>query len=114
MTGSKKRRRQEAKAAAEGDEAPQLIAPEKKTPPLDTSKWPLLLKHYDTLNVRTAHYTPIPQGCSPLKRSLVEYIRWVRSLRGDCPTPCPLSPASFPFPSHYCAIIVSCILAKWH
>jgi len=69
-------RRQEAKAAAEGDEAPQLIAPEKKTPPLDTSKWPLLLKHYDTLNVRTAHYTPIPQGCSPLKRSLVEYIRY--------------------------------------
>ena len=52
-----------------------MIVPEKKVPPLDTSKWPLLLKHYDRLNVRTAHYTPIPQGCSPLKRALVEYIR---------------------------------------
>jgi hypothetical protein len=54
-----------------------MIVPEKKNPPLDTSKWPLLLKHYDQLNVRTAHYTPIPQGCSPLKRTLLEYIRSV-------------------------------------
>jgi H/ACA ribonucleoprotein complex subunit 4 len=75
-TGSKKRRRKaEAAGTAEEDDTPQLIAPEKKVPALDTSKWPLLLKHYDQLNVRTAHYTPIPQGCSPLKRPLVEYVR---------------------------------------
>lgn len=42
---------------------------------MDPSKWPLLLKNYDALNVRTGHYTPIPQGCSPLKRALIEYIR---------------------------------------
>ena len=46
------------------------------TPALDTSKWPLLLKNYDQLNVRTGHYTPIPAGHSPLKRPLQEYIRY--------------------------------------
>jgi H/ACA ribonucleoprotein complex subunit 4 len=28
------------------------------------------------LNVRTGHYTPIPNGCSPLKRPLDEYIKY--------------------------------------
>jgi H/ACA ribonucleoprotein complex subunit 4 len=30
-----------------------LIKPDKSAPALDTSKWPLLLKNYDKLNVRT-------------------------------------------------------------
>ncbi len=46
-----------------------------QTPELDTSEWPLLLKNYDKLNVRTAHFTPLPMGCSPLSRPLREYIR---------------------------------------
>lgn len=47
------------------------------TPPpkLNTSQWPLLLKNYDKLNVRTNHYTPLPFGCSPLKRDIKEYVR---------------------------------------
>lgn len=45
-------------------------------PKLDTSKWPLLLKNYDKLNVRTGHYTPIPAGSTPLKRSLKEYMSY--------------------------------------
>ncbi len=53
-----------------------MIKPEPKTPALDTSRWPLLLKHYDALNVRTSHYTPIPQGNSPLKRPYQEYLRY--------------------------------------
>lgn len=53
-----------------------MIKPSSKTPALDTSKWPLLLKNYDALNVRTAHFTPIPVGCSPLKRPLAEYLRY--------------------------------------
>ncbi|KAK9761548.1 centromere/microtubule-binding protein cbf5 [Basidiobolus ranarum] len=53
-----------------------LIKPTNTVPALDTSKWPLLLKNYDKLNVRTGHYTPIPNGCSPLKRELREYIRY--------------------------------------
>ncbi|XP_055499804.1 H/ACA ribonucleoprotein complex subunit DKC1 [Leucoraja erinacea] len=52
-----------------------LIAPESKTVKLDTSHWPLLLKNFDKLNVRTAHYTPIPNGCSPLKREIADYVR---------------------------------------
>jgi H/ACA ribonucleoprotein complex subunit 4 len=43
---------------------------------LDTSNWPLLLKNYNKLLVRTGHYTPIPKGCSPLRRDIKEYIRY--------------------------------------
>lgn len=63
---------------------------------LDCSQWPLLLKvlnlcvnfklvnsrsllnllfqNFDKLNTRTNHYTPLPNGCSPLKRPIKEYI----------------------------------------
>ena len=47
-------------------------APAKK---LDTSDWPLLLKNFDKLNVRTNHYTPLPFGSSPLKRDLSNYVK---------------------------------------
>ncbi|KAM3504213.1 hypothetical protein MY10362_003705 [Beauveria mimosiformis] len=50
------------------------IKPQASTPALDTSNWPLLLKNYDKLLVRTGHFTPIPNGCSPLKRDLKSYI----------------------------------------
>ena len=53
-----------------------MIQPESTTPKIDTSKWPLLLKNYDQLHVRTSHYTPIPCGMSPLKRGLQEYMRY--------------------------------------
>ncbi|KAK6926955.1 Pseudouridine synthase II, N-terminal [Dillenia turbinata] len=53
-----------------------LIKPQSFTPSLDTSTWPILLKNYDRLNVRTGHYTPLPSGYSPLKRPLAEYIRY--------------------------------------
>merc|ERR1712212_680912 len=55
-------------------EEEHIIKPSNITPKLDTSKWPLLLKHYDRLNVRTAHYTPIESGSSPLKRQLKDYL----------------------------------------
>ncbi|XP_050074395.1 H/ACA ribonucleoprotein complex subunit 4 [Anopheles maculipalpis] len=41
---------------------------------LDTSKWPLLLKNFDRLNVRTNHYTPLPFGSSPLNRKINDYV----------------------------------------
>ncbi|CAN1256340.1 H/ACA ribonucleoprotein complex subunit 4 [Linum perenne] len=53
-----------------------LIKPQSYTPPIDTSQWPILLKNYERLNVRTGHYTPLPSGYSPLKRPLAEYIRY--------------------------------------
>lgn len=52
------------------------IKPQTNIPPLDTSKWPLLLKNYDKLLVRTGHYTPIPCGRTPLKRSLEDYVKY--------------------------------------
>jgi hypothetical protein len=53
-----------------------MIKPEDVTPKLDTSQWPLLLKNYDKLLVRTSHFTPIPMGCSPLKRDIQSYVRY--------------------------------------
>ncbi|KAH9649015.1 H/ACA ribonucleoprotein complex subunit 4 [Citrus sinensis] len=53
-----------------------IIKPQSFTPSIDTSQWPILLKNYDRLNVRTGHYTPLPNGYSPLKRPLVDYIRY--------------------------------------
>ena len=53
-----------------------MIKPQSFTPAVDTSQWPILLKNYDRLNVRTGHYTPLPSGYSPLKRPLTEYIRY--------------------------------------
>ncbi|KAK3095469.1 hypothetical protein FSP39_015057 [Pinctada imbricata] len=52
-----------------------LLKPSQVVEKLDTSQWPLLLKNFDKLNVRTAHYTPIPSGHSPLKRPIEEYVK---------------------------------------
>lgn len=80
---SEKKKSKKDKAAAEGSEVAVVqqkgeftIQPQSTTPALDTSKWPLLLKNYDKMNVRTGHYTPIPSGFTPLKRPLADYIRY--------------------------------------
>ncbi|KAI9818531.1 MAG: centromere/microtubule-binding protein cbf5 [Pycnora praestabilis] len=56
------------------NEVDYSIKPEAVAPAVDTSTWPLLLKNYDRLLVRTGHFTPIPNGCTPLKRDLKSYI----------------------------------------
>ena len=66
-------REQVASAQLSGD---YLIKSEKSAPVLDTSEWPLLLKNYDKLLVRSSHFTPIPSGCSPLKRDIVSYVKY--------------------------------------
>lgn len=62
------------------------IVPEDIAATLDTSQWPLLLRNYDKLNVRTGHFTPIPSGCSPLKRPIEEYIKCVPSRAAPPPS----------------------------
>lgn len=52
-----------------------IIKPSSEKPTLDTSKWPLLLKNYDKMVVRTGHYTPLEAGCSPLRRPIAEYVK---------------------------------------
>ena len=66
-------REEVATAQLDGDFA---IKSEKTAPALDTSQWPLLLKNYDKLLVRSSHFTPIPTGCSPLKRDISSYVRY--------------------------------------
>jgi H/ACA ribonucleoprotein complex subunit 4 len=51
-----------------------VIKPQAHAPPIDTNEWPLLLKNYTDLLVRTAHYTPIPHGCAPHARDLKQYV----------------------------------------
>merc|ERR1711977_645919 len=55
-------------------DADYTIKPEAATPAADSSEWPLLLKNYTNLLVRTGHFTPIPVGCNPLNRDLKSYI----------------------------------------
>lgn len=72
---AEKQKRQQGGAAQEPDYS---IKSQDTAPAVDTSSWPLLLKNYDKLCVRTGHYTPIPSGATPLKRELQEYIRYAR------------------------------------
>lgn len=59
-----------------GTSSSSMIPPSSVTPKLDTSSWPLLLKNYDRLHVRTSHYTPIPCGSSPLCRKLADHLSY--------------------------------------
>ncbi|KAK8695586.1 hypothetical protein V6N13_000739 [Hibiscus sabdariffa] len=74
----KKKHKKKSGHDGEAKESDQdfMIKPQSTTPSIDTSQWPILLKNYDRLNVRTGHYTPLPSGFSPLKRPLAEYIRY--------------------------------------
>ncbi|KAJ2904860.1 hypothetical protein MKZ38_007052 [Zalerion maritima] len=56
------------------EEADYSIKPTDSAPTADSSDWPLLLKDWDKLLVRTGHFTPIPHGSNPLKRDLKSYI----------------------------------------
>ncbi|KAF2861888.1 putative rRNA pseudouridine synthase [Piedraia hortae CBS 480.64] len=51
-----------------------VIKPEAIAPKIDTSGWPLLLKDWSKLLVRTSHFTPIPAGCTPFRRDLRSYL----------------------------------------
>ncbi|KAI0287018.1 pseudouridine synthase [Russula aff. rugulosa BPL654] len=64
-----------AKIASAQQQGDFLIKPETVQPVLSTSEWPLLLKNYDKLLTRSSHFTPIPSGCSPLKRDIASYIK---------------------------------------
>lgn len=52
---------------AEGQEANESLPPE---------QWPLLLKNYHEMNVRTTHFTPCESGWSPLRRPMAQHINY--------------------------------------
>ncbi|KAJ6847256.1 H/ACA ribonucleoprotein complex subunit 4-like [Iris pallida] len=72
----KKEKKEKKKEEEEDGDQYHMIKPQSFTAPIDTSAWPLLLKNYSLLNVRTGHYTPLPSGHSPLKRPLELYLRY--------------------------------------
>lgn len=51
------------------------LAPSEGEVKSNSANWPLLLKGWDQLNVRSTHFTPIPHGCSPLQRPIEDYVR---------------------------------------
>lgn len=51
------------------------VAPSEDKVKSNSDNWPLLLKGWDKLNVRSSHFTPIPAGCSPLKRDIADYVK---------------------------------------
>lgn len=61
-----------------------VIKPTNEKPEFNAKDWPILLKNYDKLNVRTGHYTPLPDsGFSPLKRPIkVIYFIFIKYLLG--------------------------------
>ncbi|PSN71130.1 centromere/microtubule-binding protein-like protein cbf5 [Corynespora cassiicola Philippines] len=61
-------------ALVQTDPEAYTIKPQAAAPAIDTSDWPLLLKNYSDLLVRTAHFTPIPTGCAPHARDLKSYV----------------------------------------
>lgn len=68
-------KKKEAEVASLQRDSDFSIKSESAVPKLDTASWPLLLKNYDKLLVRSAHFTPIPSGSSPLKRDIQSYVR---------------------------------------
>jgi len=62
------------KKGADNGEEDYAIKPQSTVPTLDTSTWPLLLKNYDKMLVRSGHFTPIPNGSSPYKRDIKSYV----------------------------------------
>eukprot|EP00551_Chaetoceros_affinis_P010678 CAMPEP_0203672158 /NCGR_PEP_ID=MMETSP0090-20130426/7741_1 /ASSEMBLY_ACC=CAM_ASM_001088 /TAXON_ID=426623 /ORGANISM="Chaetoceros affinis, Strain CCMP159" /LENGTH=478 /DNA_ID=CAMNT_0050537413 /DNA_START=1377 /DNA_END=2816 /DNA_ORIENTATION=- len=76
-TPSKKKRKAEDGSTTNANTSlGHMIQPSSHTPKIDTSKWPLLLKNYSDLHIRTSHYTPIPSGSSPLSRPLQDHISY--------------------------------------
>ncbi|WAR27781.1 DKC1-like protein [Mya arenaria] len=75
MDGHKKKKNKEVDVAETQHNADFLIKPSSEVQKLETSEWPLLLKNFDKLNIKTGKYTPIPSGCSPLKRPILEYVK---------------------------------------
>ena len=67
------------------------VQPSEEKVKQNSDNWPLLLKGnfnsrkisdfeplvsgWDKLNVRSSHFTPIPAGCSPLKRDIQDYVK---------------------------------------
>lgn len=79
MSSSKKKSKSSAAGqtmAAASDPREQLfVKPSDAAPKSQTVDWPLLLRNFDAMNIRTNHYTPLPFGSSPQQRKIDDYVR---------------------------------------
>lgn len=55
----KKSQDKSSKKSSNGD---YVLKPDSAGSKISTADWPLLLKNFDKLNIRTSHFTPIPAG----------------------------------------------------
>ncbi|XP_071950662.1 H/ACA ribonucleoprotein complex subunit DKC1-like [Antedon mediterranea] len=75
LSSSAKKKKKEKKTIADSQlQDDFFIPPSSEISKLSTSQWPLLLKNYQALNVRTGRYTPLACGSSPLKREIRDYV----------------------------------------
>jgi len=65
-----------SKKSKKNDKSSCTIAPSNEPKKVQSaSEWPLLLKNFDKMNIHTSHFTPLPEGCCPLKRPIKEYLK---------------------------------------
>jgi H/ACA ribonucleoprotein complex subunit 4 len=77
INSMKKQTKAARKASTEnGHQVADKVLPPKTNDTTDTSDWPLLLKNFSELNVKSSHYTPIPSGHNPAKRPLNDYLKY--------------------------------------
>lgn len=50
--------------------------PSKTAESTDTSNWPLLLRNFSQLSIKSSHYTPLESGHNPEKRPLRDYMNY--------------------------------------
>ena len=81
---AEKRAREEERQSEEPDFA---IQPSNEVAKIDTSKWPLLLKNYDLLHIRTGHYTVCLKNSLPDFSLIVmaAYTQWYESTATEHP-----------------------------
>lgn len=58
------------------DHSENRALPSKTSDSTDTSSWPLLLRDFAKLNIKSSHYTPLENGSNPEKRSIEDYLKY--------------------------------------
>jgi H/ACA ribonucleoprotein complex subunit 4 len=60
----------------DGGRGDEVSVPSRTHDATDTSNWPMLLRNFAELSVKSNHYTPLPSGHNPEKRPLKEYLNY--------------------------------------
>eukprot|EP01155_Anaeramoeba_flamelloides_P023462 Anaeramoba_flamelloidesa77_63.p1 GENE.a77_63~~a77_63.p1 ORF type:complete len:214 (+),score=48.28 a77_63:21-662(+) len=70
-----KTKKHKKKSKKKSEKKPELyLKPTNVTPKLDTSDFPILLKGMEKMKIKTGSYNPLPNGYTPKKRPLDQYL----------------------------------------